>query len=59
MTFEDFKKTCYHTRLLLKIPLLNTYVEKTRFIKKNGKYDFDKENSELRKIYEVSKLNEK
>lgn len=59
MTFEEFKKTCYHTEKLLRIPLLNTYVEKSTLINKRGKYDFDKEYEKLREIYEANNLEDK
>lgn len=58
MTFEQFKKTCYYTKDLLKIPLLNQSIKKINFMKK-GKYDFNKENETLRKIYEENNLKNK
>lgn len=51
LTFEDFKKTCFHTKERLVIPLLKTYIDKKELMKK-GKYNFDKENQLLMNIYE-------
>lgn len=51
MTFEEFKKTCYYTRDLLKIPLANQSIEKINLIKK-GKYNFEKEREVLMKVYD-------
>lgn len=55
MTFKEFKNTCYYTKDLLKIPLLNQSIEKKEFIIKN-KYNFDKENEFLYKLYKENKL---
>lgn len=54
LSFEEFKKTCFHTRLKLRIPLFNTYVEKERFLTK-GKYDHEKETDYLKELYEKYK----
>ena len=51
MTFEEFRKSCFHTRLKLRIPLLNTYIEKKDLIV-DGKYNFEKEEEWLRELYE-------
>lgn len=59
MTFDEFKKTCYHTRTLLRIPLCNTSINKGERLMTNGKYDFDKEEEELKFLYEYYKLKDK
>lgn len=59
MNFEEFKKTCYHTKDLLKIPLLKTSINKSEHLMKKGKYDFNKENMMLRTLYEENNLENK
>lgn len=59
MTFEEFKKTCFHTKDLLKIPLLHISISKVENLMKKGNYDFDKENVILRRLYEEKNLENK
>jgi hypothetical protein len=51
MSFEDFKGISYHTRLHIRIPGTTTKIDKSQLFTK-GKYDFDKQNSILREVYE-------
>lgn len=60
LTFEEFKKTIFYTDNKMVIPLLGRIsIDKTKFInnkiKKKNKYDFEKEEKYLRKIYEMNK----
>lgn len=50
MSFEEFRRTTYHTRLYIRVPGSNTYVDKSQLMTK-GRYDFKKEENVLRKIY--------
>jgi len=54
LTFEEFKKTIFYTRLYVRLPLLNIVLEKTDFIGKKG-FDNDKLNSKLLEIYDNNK----
>lgn len=59
MTFEEFKKTCFHTRSRLKIPLLRTSIEKSTLLDKKGHFDQAKADKILLEIYEDRKLQNK
>lgn len=51
LSFEEFKKTVFHTQYKIRIPLLNISLEKKDYFTK-GKYDLRKVESVLLEIYE-------
>ena len=51
MTFEEFKKIVYYTKLKIVIPINgHIRVDKTNFMTK-GKYDFKKQDEYLNQLY--------
>lgn len=52
MTFEQFKKMVYYTRLYIRIPGSRSSIDKSRLINKKGKFDFEKQDKILRQVYE-------
>lgn len=55
-TFEEFKKTCFHTREYLKVPLLKMNINKYDHLITNKQYDFEKEDKILRDLYEKNNI---
>lgn len=56
VTFEEFKKTCFHTREYLKVPLCNTDINKYDYLMTDKQYDFEKEDKILRHLYEKNNI---
>lgn len=59
MTFEEFKKTCFHTRTMIKIPILRSGIEKSKLMNKKGHFDQDMADRALLDIFEDNKLKDK
>lgn len=55
-TFEEFKKTCFHTRKCLKVPLCNTDINKYDYLMTDKQYDFEKEDKILRHLYKKNNI---
>jgi hypothetical protein len=52
LTFEEFKKSCYHTQYYVIVPLLNRMkINKLELLTK-GKYDSEKLDNILLDLYE-------
>jgi hypothetical protein len=52
MSFEEFVKITYHTRMSIRIPGSRTVIDKASLVNKKGKYNFEKEKELLRQVYE-------
>lgn len=52
MSFEEFKKITFHTRLYIRVPYSRNRIDKMDMFNKKGKYDKAKEEMLLRQIYE-------
>ncbi len=52
MSFNEFKKMCFHTQHRIRIPGSYTTIDKTVLIGKKGKFDFEKLDILLKEIYE-------
>lgn len=52
LTLEEFIKTTYHTRTFIILPTLSRMkIEKSKFVDKNGKYNIQRQNEYLEKLY--------
>lgn len=58
MSFDDFRRMTYHTRLYIRVPGSATVIDKTSLMTK-GKYSFKKEEAVLKQIYELENYNER
>lgn len=56
MTFDEFRKTCFHTKKSLKIPILDISVNKVKYLMTNNKYDLSKEHDVLMKLYDKHRV---